>query len=331
MPEKLRAQIESGELDVRELLVAPQKVPGRDATRQVTIGELLEREPAVKPGAWAQLGVDPSTPLADLDDDQRAWIADLLTFWRRVTKLADVSHQVSPLDFMYAKTPDGYFGVGAEALRSVRLAMLTTRKERCDRILDFACGYGRVLRFFKVAFPEAELVACDITREAVDFCAEAFGATPVYSHEAPERIDLQGEFDLIWVGSLFTHLSGSRWGTFLDLLESVLAADGLLVFTTLGRFVEGQLRRRELNWPLSEEGIERILRDVDEHGFGYVDWGDPDQGTLDWGDRDYGTSLSRPSWVCAQLERRVRLRLVSYREHGWGRQDVVVCRGAEIP
>lgn len=324
--------LEGGDVDVRELLVAPQKIPALgDAVTRVTIGELLEREHAVKPGAWKQLGIDPSTPLLDLDADQRAWIADLLTFWRRVTTPADVSHQVSRLDYMYEKRPDTYFSVGAAALRSVRLAMLTDRKERCDRILDFACGYGRVLRFFKVAFPEAELTACDITPEAVDFCAEAFGATPVYSHEDPARIELRGEFDLIWVGSLFTHLSAPRWCDFLDLLESVLAVDGLLVFTTLGRNVEGQLRRRELDWPLSDEGIERVLRDFDEQGFGYVDWGDPDHGTLDWGDRDYGTSLSRPSWVCEQLERRARLRLVGYREQGWGRQDVVVCRGAEAP
>lgn len=315
---------------MRELLVTPQKAPGlAEAAGRMTIGELLEGEHAVKPRAWALLGVDPSTPLVDLDEDRRAWVADLLTFWRRVTKPADVSRQVSPLDFMYAKAPDGYFGIGAAALRSVRLAMLTTRQERCDSILDFACGYGRVLRFFKVAFPHAQLTACDITREAVDFCAEAFRATPVYSHEDPARIDLQGEFDLIWVGSLFTHLSAARWGGFLDLLESVLAVDGLLVFTTQGRFVEGQLQRRELDWPLSEEGTERILRDFDERGFGYVDWGDPNYGTADWGDRDYGTSLSRPSWVCAQLERRARLRLVSYREPGWGRQDVVVCRGVQ--
>lgn len=319
-----------GDIDVRELLVAPQRAaePGAPVKR-MTIGELLEGERGVKPDAWALLGVDPSAPLEELDDDQRAWIADLLTFWKRVVRPAEVSQETSPHDYMYAKTPDGYFSVGAAALRSVRLAMLADRKETCDRVLDFACGYGRVLRFFKEAFPDAELVACDIIPEAVDFCAEALGATPVHSHEDPARIDLHGKFDLIWVGSLFTHLSGPRWGDFLDLLESVLAVDGLLVFTTLGRHVAGQLQRRELEWPLSDEGIERILRDFDERGFGYVDWGDPATGTLDWGERDYGTSLSRPSWVCEQLERRAGLRLISFREQGWGRQDVVTCRGAE--
>jgi SAM-dependent methyltransferase len=194
--------------------------------------------------------------------------------------------------------------------------MLEADRETCESILDFACGYGRALRYFRAAFPHARLTACDITREAVDFCAEAFDATPVYSHEDPRQIELGGPFDAIWVGSLFTHVPEARWTEFLDLLESVLSEGGLLVFTTQGRNVRRELLERELDWPLSDEAVEQVVRGFDETGFGYADWS---------GSAGYGTTLNRPSWVCAQIERRPGLRLVRFQEKGWGRQDVVAC------
>jgi hypothetical protein len=67
----------------------------------------------------------------------------------------------------------------------------------------------------KAAFPGAELTACDIDRDAVEFCAETFGAVPVCAETRPEQIRFDREFDLIWSGSLFTHLEAERFGGFL--------------------------------------------------------------------------------------------------------------------
>ena len=67
----------------------------------------------------------------------------------------------------------------------------------------------------------------------------------------------------------------------------------------------------------SEEARMQIVRSFDETGFAYDDWE---------GAGDYGTSLNSPSWVTRQIEQRPRLRLIGYREVGWGRQDVVTCQ-----
>lgn len=302
----------SGELDARRVLVAPD---GADAAG-VTIRELLDADPSLELGerAWTQVGAAPDTAIGRLEPEHRAWIAELITFWRTVPR--DVVRATSPLDGMYAKTPETYFMAGAQALRCVRLAMLEAGRETCESILDFACGYGRAMRYFRAAFPHARLTACDITPEAVDFCAETFDATPVYSHEDPRQIALGGPFDAIWAGSLFTHVPEQRWIEFLDLLASVLTTGGLLVLTTQGRNVRRELLAREMDWPLTDEAIEQIVRGFDETGFGYADWS---------GSAGYGTSLNRPSWVCAQIEERPGLRLLRYQETGWGRQDVVAC------
>ena len=87
----------------------------------------------------------------------------------------------------------------------------------------------------KAAFPEAELIGCDVNREGVDFCAEQFGAVPVYSDPDPTLIDLDGSFDLIWVGSLLTHLDADRLPGLPRPLPPHLAEGGLLLFSSHGR------------------------------------------------------------------------------------------------
>jgi hypothetical protein len=77
----------------------------------------------------------------------------------------------------------------------------------------------------------------------VDFCADTFGAQPVYATVRPQDISFEDDFDLIWSGSLFTHLDTDRFVGFLKLFESCLTIEGLLVFTTNGRHTYEMLRR----------------------------------------------------------------------------------------
>ena len=90
--------------------------------------------------------------------------------------------------------------------------MLAAQKETATNILDLPSGYGRVMRFLKAEFPEAALTACDVIREGVDFCARTFGARAIYGKEDPSELELDERFDLIWCGSLLTHVDEENWG-----------------------------------------------------------------------------------------------------------------------
>jgi SAM-dependent methyltransferase len=225
---------------------------------------------------------------------------------------------ISPNDQMFdARHPDAYFLVGESALRCVRLALEAASAPDPAAILDFPSGHGRVLRSLKAAFPEASVTACDIDRDGVDFCVEAFGAEGVYSSVVLDEVPLRSSFDLIWVGSLFTHLPQEQWGTFLGFLVDRLARDGLLVFTTHGPWCARQVRNGE-----SRLGGPRILGEIlhgyDETGFGFSSY--PER-------EGYGVSLTAPAAVAQQLARFDGLRLVLYLERGWaGHQDVVACQ-----
>lgn len=226
--------------------------------------------------------------------------------------------EISPKDGMHNDAIP-YFPAGRLALRCVRVAMLQSGRRGFESILDFGCGFGRVLRMLKAAYPEARLTACDVKKEGVDFCARVFGATPVYSADDPAEIELEGPFDLIWCGSVFSHFSADGWAAFLPFLESRLAPEGVLVFTTLGRVAAEPLRGVEAQWGLSPDGVAQLLADYDGQGFGFSQLAHAAR------PGNWGVALAKPSWVSAQIERFPTLRLVSYMEGAWGPQDAVGC------
>jgi SAM-dependent methyltransferase len=225
--------------------------------------------------------------------------------------------EISPRDKMLMGTPDNYFHWGLAALDCIRAALSMAEVEDPPRrILDLPCGHGRVLRMLAAAYPRADLIACDLDSDGVDFCARTFGATPVYSHNDPDQIGLPVPFDLIWVGSLLTHVSASRWSAFLRLFAGHLEPGGVVVFTTHGRGIVDELRRGENTVAVAEPAS--LVADVERVGFGYQDYSRVP---------DYGISVSLPHWVCRELQEHPRLELVTYTEGGWNSfQDAVACR-----
>ncbi len=332
-PSGLDESLGSGRVDICELIAEPGRFGDlAGAAESTTLERLVSLEPrmgdrGVDAGMWRRVGLDPNLTLGALDATDRKWLADVLRFWR--VSPHNVIETISPADWIHELGPVNYYKTGRTTIRRVRLAMLQERKAEIRRILDFGSGYGRILRQFKAAFPEARLTACDVISDAVDFCAETFGAEPVYAADDPGTTELEGEFDLIWVGSLFSHLDAPRWKSLLDLLERALERDGLLMFTTQGRFIRDQIAERTwldahgepiwVNWDVSDDQLSQAVSDYDREGFGYVGWG-----ALD---RRYGTSIATPAWVLERLQTRPGFRVLTYWEKGWTPQDLVVCVG----
>jgi SAM-dependent methyltransferase len=233
--------------------------------------------------------------------------------------VAGMDLTISPNDGMMTRDepPDHalshYLESGRSALRCVRAALTAAGKTDVRRILDLPCGHGRVLRVLKAAFPRAALTACDIDRDGVDFCAAQFGAEPVYSVEDPALIPVRGPFDLIWVGSLLTHLDAPAWPAFLSRFRSLLGPDGVCVFTAHGVGAGEYIRAGRSKYGLPDPG--KLLALYERHGFGFVPY-QP-------GGR-YGVSMSSAAWVIGQIHRLPDTRVVMYTEKGWhNHQDAV--------
>lgn len=186
-------------------------------------------------------------------------------------------------------------------------------------ILDLPCGQGRVLRHLRRAFPRARITACDLDPEGVRFCAATFDAIPMPSVDEPSEIPLPADhFDLIWVGSLFTHVEAPKWDRFLEAFRRALRPGGALVFTTHGERARGHMKSRAARYGHSDAELDALVAGHDRDGFAYVRY--PGQ---DW---NYGTSLARKEWVADRIAARPGLRLVRAVDHGWDdHQDCFTC------
>ena len=115
---------------------------------------------------------------------------------------------------------------------------------RGKRVLDFGCGSGRVLRQFLDEAQEAELWGCDIHGPSVEW-VQANLSPPLhcFQNDLEPGLPLEdGQFDLVWATSVFTHIANT-WADWLLELHRVLAPGGLLISTYLAEQKwEGRLK-----------------------------------------------------------------------------------------
>ncbi len=86
------------------------------------------------------------------------------------------------------------------------LAAVGRRWDDVAACLDFASGYGRLTRFLAARLTPRRVTVADVDRAAVRFCRAEFGVAGFLSATDPYRITIPGTYDLIFVGSLLTHL-----------------------------------------------------------------------------------------------------------------------------
>ena len=227
-----------------------------------------------------------------------------------------VIDDISPDDSIYKSGgAEQYFHWGSEAIKTIERFVTFTGLHQVDKILDLPSGYGRVIRYLRAHFASAQIHACDIDPRAVDFCAKTFDAKPIYSTTDMAAIPLDDGYDLIWCGSLLTHVHADQWRALLELFATHLNERGVLIFTTHGRPNVDRLRVRRNELGLSEWAVTAVLSDYERCGFGYQNFPGRD---------GYGISLSTASWVCDQVQATEGLRLAGYQEGGWGgMQDAV--------
>ena len=197
-----------------------------------------------------------------------------------------VDRTVDPRDTMQATdNPEQYFDLGRRALELIHFSSELCDKPHYPAILDLPCGHGRVLRWLRAHYPYARLTACDLDRSGVDFCAQQFGATPVYSQADLHQLPFTAQFDLIWVGSLVTHLRQDRWLATLDCLVKWTKECGVIVFTTQGRTASSLLARGRRN---IAENIDKaaLLEEYARTGFAYQRYFESNA------EEDYGLALS---------------------------------------
>ena len=128
-----------------------------------------------------------------------------------------------------------YIQAGQSGLAAIARGLEASGKQisQVSSALDLGCGYGRVLRYLCDQVDPQRISSCDLDARAVAFCSAELGTRALLSR--PDFRDVPFEsYDLIWSGSLLTHLPEAASETLLSLLPSLLNPGGVAVISFHG-------------------------------------------------------------------------------------------------
>jgi len=166
-----------------------------------------------------------------------------------------------------------YLSVGLSAVRCIENALKKSSKNHAVKsILDFPCGGGRVLRFLIARFPKADITASEIDSSRLNFCKKVFSVKPVISSKDFRRLSLPNSFDLIWCGSLITHLDESATSNLLKFFHDHLSPGGLCVFTAHGQLSVEWIEKKVHTYGLTANAQKQVLSRFYDKGYGYADY-----------------------------------------------------------
>jgi SAM-dependent methyltransferase len=222
---------------------------------------------------------------------------------------------VSPGDVMYQGNMEHYLSCGASALGVLTTAIGLARIQPPRRILDFGAGAGRVTRWLKAAFPDARIQACDLREEDMEFLRSALGVEAWTVGSDMDVTSIPGPFDVIWVGSVITHLPEAGTRRLIEKLLSICNPGGLVALSSHGRFAIEQQDRGVFRY-IHDSAWQLIKSGYGDHGYGFAEYE---------GRSDYGVSVIGMRWLVDWVHAKRGIQLVLLSERAWdNHHDVFV-------
>lgn len=211
-----------------------------------------------------------------------------------------------------------YYSVGRDGVWNIVQSMMAAGLTNAPRILDFPSGFGRVTRYIRAAFPDADIYVGDTWAAAVNKCADTFSATKIDAGD-DLRIINAPKFSVIFCGSLLTHFPEAKAKTLLDFLAGLLERGGVMIVTCSGR---KNLAHETTHFNSAvfqtPEVLTALTEDYRAGKYAYVDYP---------GQKDYGRSFTPISWFHSYVVDRSDLAIVRFAERGWDdNQDIVTIK-----
>lgn len=230
-----------------------------------------------------------------------------------------INESISRRDGMYRiGRRTEYYNIGEAALNLVDDYCKVYLGKGPKSVLDFACGHGRVTRWLVSRYGADAVSIYDIDQEAVDFCDQYFNARKLEFSGTLSEVPNGNKFDVIWCGSLITHLPVADGLRYISLMAGMLHRGGILVFSSHGNYFVNLLRTGSAPFS-SNIDVSRFLLEFDKFGESYVPYAESIDGF-------YGISAYTKTSLVSKISNLKSVQFCEYKEIGWAIQDVVVVR-----
>jgi len=230
-----------------------------------------------------------------------------------------LNHTIAERDPAFSDDRNAYLAISRSAVTAILPALASAGIPKPQTILDLPCGYGRVTRALRAAWPDAELTAADQSTAAVAFCVEQFAGE---GWEVDDYLEIDEEerhserYDLIWSASLLSSVEPTHVDACVSSLLRMLRPGGVLVAAYHGR---DSARRFSEH---ADETLRTLARTVTVMGVGFRPRG---------GSGDLGITVMTPQWLLPHLTQHRSAMVLSVTERGWADHlDVVAVARKDI-
>jgi len=191
-----------------------------------------------------------------------------------------------------------------------------------DKILDFGCSSGRVIKTLQAAYPSATFFGCDPNQNAIAWASKEMPSAQFFvSAEVPPIAVPNHTYDIVYAISIWSHFSERAALRWFEEMHRIIVPSGLLIFTTHGF---GSLQHYLAHGAMSQQQTEMARQNMHTMGVQFMDVFGPDG---DWGvgKFDWGQSFFSPVWFISHLTD--AWDIVLYRQRrSENNQDVYVLR-----
>jgi SAM-dependent methyltransferase len=128
------------------------------------------------------------------------------------------------------------------------------------RVLEYGCGWGRIMRFFLKDVVAENLWGIDCNEGAIDFCRKSNPWPRFELNDPMPPTDLPAdEFDLVYSYSVFTHLREDVHFAWLDELGRLVNPGGLLILTVRPRHFLSYFAKLNAGSVASQEAADALV------------------------------------------------------------------------
>src|SRR5215218_5650377 len=141
---------------------------------------------------------------------------------------------VPPMDLLQGYSPEAHLRTGRSDIETMLgiLEGVGESPQTLTRVLDFGCAAGRMLRFYPHIPGRSELWGVDLSAKHISWCQQNLSPPLLFAMAttSPHLPFEDNYFDLVYCGSVFTHISdlGDTW--FLE-LRRILRSGGYAYIT----------------------------------------------------------------------------------------------------